>query len=141
MKLRIVTPLAVLVDDADIAALRAEDASGSFGILPGHAEFLTALAVSVLSWLKPGDTARHYCAVRRGVLAVTPDRNVEIATREAFLGDDLATLEDTVVKRFQADLETERNDRIESARMQISAIRHIMQHLRPNSRSTPGVAA
>ena len=141
MRLRIVTPLAVIVDEPDIVALRAEDASGSFGILPRHAEFLTALAISVVSWLTQRDTTRHYCAVRHGVLAVTMDHDVEIATREAFLGDDLMTLEDRMAKRFAADIENERNDRAESARLQISAIRQIMRHLRPNARSTPGMAA
>ena len=43
MRLRIVTPLAVVVDEDDILAVRAEDSSGSFGILPGHADFLTSL--------------------------------------------------------------------------------------------------
>jgi F-type H+-transporting ATPase subunit epsilon len=49
VRLRIVTPLSVIVDE-DAAALRAEDASGAFGVLPGHAPFLTALAVSIVSW-------------------------------------------------------------------------------------------
>ncbi len=35
MKLRIVTPLSVIVDDEDVTAVRAEDDSGSFGICPG----------------------------------------------------------------------------------------------------------
>ena len=30
--------------------LRAEDDTGAFGILPGHADFLTVLAVSVVTW-------------------------------------------------------------------------------------------
>jgi F-type H+-transporting ATPase subunit epsilon len=49
MRLRIVTPLSVVVDE-DADSLRAEDASGSFGIRPGHAPFLTALAISIVSW-------------------------------------------------------------------------------------------
>jgi F-type H+-transporting ATPase subunit epsilon len=44
MRLRIVTPLSIVVDE-DASALRAEDASGSFGILQGHAPFLTALTI------------------------------------------------------------------------------------------------
>ena len=34
MRLRIITPLSVVVDEDGVLALRAEDASGSFGILP-----------------------------------------------------------------------------------------------------------
>ena len=46
MRLLITTPLSVVVDEDGILALRAEDATGSFGILPGHADFLTSLAIS-----------------------------------------------------------------------------------------------
>ena len=69
MKLNIVTPLSVVVE-SDIRSLRAEDKSGSFGILTGHADFLTSLTVSVVSWTTLTGTA-GYCAVRGGVLTVT----------------------------------------------------------------------
>jgi len=36
----------------DVVYLRAEDDTGAFGILPGHTDFLTALAVSVASGAK-----------------------------------------------------------------------------------------
>jgi F-type H+-transporting ATPase subunit epsilon len=39
MRLSIVTPLEIIVDE-DIVSLRAEDVSGSFGILPHNAPFL-----------------------------------------------------------------------------------------------------
>ncbi len=45
MRLRITTPLAVVIDEDAVLALRAEDASGSFGIQPLHADFLTSLAI------------------------------------------------------------------------------------------------
>ncbi len=71
MKLKIVTPLAVAVAEDGVTALRAEDARGSFGILPGHADFLTRLVISVVSWSR-ADGTRHYCAVRQGMLSVSP---------------------------------------------------------------------
>ncbi len=128
MRLRVITPLSVVIDEVGVVMLRAEDDSGGFGILPGHAVFLTALAISVLSWAK-ADGIRHYCAVRRGVLAVTATRDVEVATREAIAGDDLATLDRTVLDRFQRDSDAELADRTESARLQLNAIRQIMRHL------------
>jgi F-type H+-transporting ATPase subunit epsilon len=136
--LRIITPLAVVVDEDDVLALRAEDASGSFGILPRHADFLTSLAISVVSW-KSSDGTGHHCAVRRGVLSVTGGREIAIATREAVTGDDLATLDQTVLGRFRADLETERTEHVESTRLQLNAIRQIVRHLRPNGRSGLGI--
>jgi len=133
MKLRITTPLAILVEEDGILGLRAEDDSGGFGILPGHADFLTSLAISVVGWKSAGG-AQHYAAVRRGVLSVAGGREIAIATREAVLGDDLATLDETVLARFRADIETERAEHADSTRLQLNAIRQIMRHLRSDAR-------
>jgi F-type H+-transporting ATPase subunit epsilon len=140
MRLRIITPLSMIVDEDGVLALRAEDASGSFGILPRHAEFLTSLIISVVSW-ECSDATRRYCAVRRGVLSVTAGQVIAIATREAVTGDDLATLDQAVLGRFRADIETERTERVESTRLQLSAIRQIMSRLRPGGRSSTGIFA
>jgi len=138
MRLRIITPLFVVIDEDGVLALRAEDATGSFGILPRHADFLTRLAISVVSW-KSSDGTRHHCAVRRGVLSIIAGRDIAIATREAVQGDDLATLDGTVLNRFRADIETERTEHVESTRLQLNAIRQIMRHLRPGGRVGPGI--
>ncbi|MGE0311723.1 MAG: F0F1 ATP synthase subunit epsilon [Lautropia sp.] len=130
MKLRIVTPLTVVVDEGGVTALRAEDASGSFGILAGHADFLTSLAISVVQWTDRSGRRRH-CAVRRGVLTVSRGSEIAIATREAVTGGDLATLDRQVLKRFRDELDAERRERIESTRLHLDAIRRVMQHLRP----------
>ncbi len=129
MKLRITTPLQVVLDQDGVTALRAEDASGGFGILPRHADFLTSLTISVVSWrMQEGE--RRYCAVRRGVFSVDGGDVVSIATRDAVFGDDLATLRATVLARFRADLETERSERVNSTKLELSAIRKIVSRLR-----------
>ncbi len=136
MRLRIVTPFLIVVDEDRVRALRAEDASGSFGVLPGHADFLTSLAISVVSWKIAGG-AQRYCAVRRGILSVTAGRDIAIATREAIPGDDFARLDETVLERFRADSEIERQEHVESTRLQLIAIRQIMRRLRPEGREAP----
>ena len=88
MRLVIATPTGIVIDNRDVASTRAEDASGSFGILDGHADFLTALSVCVVSW-REKNGAQRFCAVRRGTLAVRNGSEVSIATREALVGDDL----------------------------------------------------
>jgi F-type H+-transporting ATPase subunit epsilon len=130
----------VIVDEDRVLALRGEDATGSFGILPRHGDFLTSLAISVVSW-ESSDGTRHYCAVRRGVLSVIAGRDIAIATREAVPGDDLATLDETVLGRFRADIEMERTEHVESTRLQLNAIRQIMRHLQSGGRSGPGTFA
>jgi F-type H+-transporting ATPase subunit epsilon len=136
MRLRIVTPLAVIIDEDGVMALRAEDATGSFGILPGHADFLTSLAISVVSWGNRG-SRRNYCAVRRGVLAVAGGHEITVATREAVPGQDFATLDKTILARFRADIETERTEHVESTQLQLNAIRQIMRHLRSSQPGRP----
>jgi F-type H+-transporting ATPase subunit epsilon len=133
VKLRIVTPLDVVVDQDGVTAVRAEDATGSFGILSGHADFLTSLAITVVRWTG-SDGLRRYCAVRGGVLSVGAGHDVSVATREAVAGNDLATLDQSVLARFHADIETEREEHFESTRLELSAIRQIVSHLRPPGR-------
>jgi len=130
MKLTIVTPLSVIVEENEVSAVRAEDDSGSFGILPGHADFLTSLTVSVVSW-RNGKGGRHYCAVRGGFLTVNAGQSVAIATREAVIGDDLQTLDQTVLQRFRAERELERTEHVETTRLHLNAVRQIVRRLNP----------
>jgi F-type H+-transporting ATPase subunit epsilon len=130
MRLLITTPTAVVIDDPNVVAVRAEDESGSFGILNGHADFLTALTVSVVSWHR-ADGRQRFCAVRHGVLSVTRGSEMEIATREAIPGDDFDRLEQVVLAEFRESLEAERIARTESLQLQMKAIRQIVRYLRP----------
>lgn len=129
MRLLITDPLSIVVDHDDVESVRAEDASGGFGILPGHADLLTVLVPSVVSW-RHRDGRNGFCAVRRGVLTVTQGREVAIATRQAQLGDDLETLESAVLDRFQADTEAERAGRAAAMHLHTQAIRRIVEALR-----------
>ena len=132
MRLRIITPLSVVVDE-DIDGLRAEDASGSFGILNGHAPFVTALAVSLVSW-RTADR-EQFCALRGGVMTVSDASDIHIATREAVTGDDLATLDSDVLARFQSDADAQRTEHVEAMRLQFNAIRHMVSRLSPGAKS------
>ena len=130
MRLLITTPEAVVVDEQNVVAIRAEDESGSFGILNGHADFLTALTVSVVSW-RHGDGRERFCAVRRGILSVANGSEVAIATREAFTGDDLEVLERSVLEQLRNTQEAERTARTQALQLQTTAIRQIVRYLRP----------
>ena len=135
MRLLITTPTSVVVDQRDVVAVRAEDESGSFGILPGHADFLTVLMVSVVSWHgaepRGAQLPQQFCAVRRGVLSVSTGADVAIATRAAIVSDDLARLQHLILGQFREDVEAERTARAESLQLQLQAIRQIVRYLRP----------
>ncbi len=128
MKLKIVTPLSIVLEK-DIDRLRAEDASGSFGIMPSHAPFMTALAISIVSWHQ-GDQAQ-FCAVRGGVLTVSGGdlTTITIATREAVVGDELTKLDAEILARFQSEADAEKVDHVETVQLHLNAIRKMVNRL------------
>ncbi|MEO9901751.1 F0F1 ATP synthase subunit epsilon [Nisaea sp.] len=137
MKLTIATPLALIVDEADVSHVRAEDETGAFGLLPGHADFLTELAISVVTW-RDETGAEHHVAVRGGMLSVRDGDMIEIATREAVPGDDLGQLETEVLDRFRRQISEEQSARTDAHRLYLAAIQQIITALHPNSSGISG---
>lgn len=129
LRLVVSTPTRLLVDERRVMAVRAEDASGSFGILPGHANFVTALSPCVLRWRLEGD--ERYCALRGGVLSVRDGRQVSVACRHGVLGDQLAKLEAEVRAAALAQAGVESRARVEQARLHAYAVRQLLRYLRP----------
>ena len=93
--------MSVVVNASDVRYVRAEDETGSFGILAGHADFITVLAVSVITWRSHKDD-EHYVAVRGGVLTVRDGDLVEVATREAVVED--TPISDTIRTEWSTGL-------------------------------------
>jgi len=140
MRLTVATPLAVVVEADDVAGLRAEDTTGAFGILPGHADFLTALAVSVISWHDARGAERHV-AVRGGMLEVRDGASIAVATPAAVASDDLHKLETEVLAAFRRASEEEQAARTDAQRLYLAAIRQICRFLRSERRAmVPGGA-
>ena len=129
MRLTVATPLVIVVEVGDVVHLRAEDDTGAFGILPGHTDFLTALAVSVASW-RDDRGAEHHVAVRGGMLEVRDGNTIGIATPEAVAGDDLQRLETEVLAKFRLQLVEEQAARTDAQRLYLAAIRQIARFLR-----------
>ena len=132
LTLTVTTPLAVAVSEPNVASIRAEDRSGGFGLLPGHADFLTVLGASVLRW-HGSDGIWHYCALRGGILRMSAGSTVHVACREAVRGDDLASLEALVKKGFADQVDAARRARAEQTRLHTNAIRSLMRQLGPAS--------
>jgi len=132
MRLTVVTPLAIVVDGAEVAHLRAEDETGAFGILPHHADFLTALAISVATW-RDVQGREHHIALRGGMIEVRGGDTITIATPEAVLGEDMHRLEHEVLAAFEREIVEERAARIDAERLYIAAIRQIFRVLRPGN--------
>jgi F-type H+-transporting ATPase subunit epsilon len=131
LHLTVTTPSRILVESDNVAAVRAEDQSGSFGILPGHADVLTVLVPSVLRW-RTADGAARYCAVRGGVFTVAAGRDIAVACREGVVGDSLEDLEAKVRTVRAQELEADRKARVEQVRLHALAVRQLLRYLRPN---------
>jgi len=129
MRLSVATPLAIVIEVSDVAHLRAEDDTGAFGILPGHADFLTALAVSVVTW-RDESGIEHHVALRGGMLEVRDGDTIAIATPEAVTSEDLHRLEVEVLDTFRRELLEEQAARTDARRLYLAAIRQIARLLR-----------
>lgn len=128
MRLLVTTPMSVVVEADDVRHIRAEDETGAFGILPGHADFITVLSISVITW-RDGADVEHHAAVRGGVLTVRDGGVVEVATREAVGEDTLRELGDAVLTRFHEEAEAEAESRVSAQRLQLAAIRQLQRYL------------
>ncbi|RMF03719.1 MAG: F0F1 ATP synthase subunit epsilon [Alphaproteobacteria bacterium] len=136
MRLLVTTPMSVIVDADDVRHVRAEDETGAFGILPGHAGFLTVLALSVITWRNHKDD-EHHVAVRGGVLMVRDGDLVEVATREAVGEDTLHALGQAVLDRFREEAQAEAESRVSASRLHLAAIRQLQRYLEADRQPVP----
>ncbi len=135
MRLVIATPTDVIVDAEEVREVRAEDPTGGFGIRPGHADFVTVLTVSVVTWIDPGG-AEHFVAVRNGVLSVKQGRLVNIATKDARAGTSLSELRADILQHFR-DIDMKEDEmRRKSNRLHAATIRQLQRVLDSSQRPT-----
>jgi len=137
MRLLITTPLELVLDVEGVTRIRAGDDSGSFGILPGHADFLTVLAVSVLSWTGADGEERH-AALRGGILRVTGGAQVSVAAREAVCAGSLEDLGEAVLERFRIEEKSDEEARISTARLHLATMRQMQRYLTATHRGYEG---
>src|SRR5512140_4039525 len=85
LKVELMTPYKkVLSEEVDM--ITATGTLGEFGVLPGHAPFLTSLKIGELSYAKDGET--FYVAVNWGYLEVENDE-VTILVETAERADEI----------------------------------------------------
>lgn len=149
LRLTIVTPLQVVLDIGEVRHVRAEDATGSFGILPGHVDFLTVLSVSVLIYRLESENTdqvadgvatgrEHFVGLRGGVLLVTEGQHVQVFTREATQSDNLRILSTEVKSRLSLAAALEAEAHKSFSRMEGSLLSHMTDYLRHEQRSGGG---
>ncbi len=134
MRLVVLTPQALVVD-RDVVHVRAEDASGAFGVLDRHADLLTALTVSVLVY-RAVDPRDHFIALRGGILTVSGRRRVDVLTREAVASDDLEQLEREVLVRFRRAVADEEQARRGAGKLEGALLRRVADYAQTGRAAT-----
>jgi F-type H+-transporting ATPase subunit epsilon len=127
--LSIVTPSAKLIDIENSVSVRADDESGSFGILKGHTDFLTVLIPSVVRW-RDAQGAEHYCIVDGGILTVRGGIEVAIACRQGKIGEDIDRLHEDIAAMRAEQADAARNARVEQTQLHANAVRQLMRLMR-----------
>jgi F-type H+-transporting ATPase subunit epsilon len=123
MRLRILLPSMVLAD-TPARKVTAEGLHGSFTLLPRHVDFLAALVPGLLAY-ESAEGEESFAAVDGGLL-VKYGPDVFISTARAVVGDDLATLRQTIDREFLAVDERERATRGVMARLEADFIRRFL---------------
>lgn len=136
MNLMVTTPTAVVAEVDGILHIRAEDRTGAFGIAPGHADFVTLLTVSVVSWTAERGK-EGFVLVRGGVLTVQGGQHVEIAARDAYREEDLADLGDRALAELRKADEAEDVTRTVDTRLHLATMRQVERVLRAGRPDAP----
>ena len=85
LKIELVTPYKKVLSE-EVDEITASGALGEFGILPGHAPFLTSLKIGELSYKK--DNSTFHLAVNWGYFEVTDDK-VTVLVETAERADEI----------------------------------------------------
>lgn len=124
MRLKLLLPSEVLIDEP-VQKVIAQGRNGSFCLEPRHVDFVSALAPGILQFID-AHGQEMFVAVDEGILVKCADE-VLVSAYNAVRGEDLATLKDTVVKRFRQLDESERIARSALARLEAGVVRRFTQ--------------
>jgi F-type H+-transporting ATPase subunit epsilon len=124
MRLRVLLPEQILLD-TDVQKVTAEAENGSFGLLPRHADFVTALVPGILTFT-PTDGREEFLAVDEGIL-VKSGADVRVSTRNAVLGQELGELKRMVEERFKKVDKFEKKSRDALYKMEADLVRRFME--------------
>jgi F-type H+-transporting ATPase subunit epsilon len=124
MRLRILLPTQVLVD-ANVSKVVAEAENGSFGLLPRHIDFVTALVPGIIAYVDSGGR-QELVGIGEGILVKCGDE-VRVATGRAIRGTNLTTLKREVDRWFLEIDEQAAMARTAMARLEAGVIRRFTE--------------
>jgi len=124
MRLKLLLPNEILINEP-VQKIIAKAHNGSFCLEPRHIDFVSALVPGLLMYIAESGQ-EVFIAIDEGTLVKCGDE-VLISTYNAVIGNDLATLRDTVENRFVQLGESERIARSALARLEAGVIRRFTQ--------------
>lgn len=124
MRLRVLLPEQILVD-RQVLKVTADAENGSFGLLPRHVDFVTALTAGILTFVSE-DEQEGFLAVDEGIL-VKCGEDVRVSTRNAVLGQELGELKRMIVERFEQLDDHERKSRDALYKLEADLVRRFME--------------
>lgn len=86
LKLKVITPEKVLLEQDDVDAVYSTAVDGEFGVMPGHIPYMAPLAIGVSKFVH-GSEAKYISTI--GGIFQVKDNEVLILTDEAELGEDI----------------------------------------------------
>jgi F-type H+-transporting ATPase subunit epsilon len=117
----------------DVLSFVAEDASGSFGILPGHARFVTVLEFGLASF-RTASAGWRYVAAPGAVLRFAGGE-LHLATRRFVCGADYERIRDVLRQQLRAEEDALREIRLSLRRLEESMLRRLWQLARGEGRA------
>ncbi|MEP6898197.1 MAG: F0F1 ATP synthase subunit epsilon [Rhodanobacter sp.] len=120
MKLEVLLPYGVFLEQDNVSSIVAETSDGSLGLLPHRLDCAAALVPGILTYA-PQAGALAYIAVDEGMLVKAGD-DVLVSVRRAIGGKNLAALQEAVKHEFLVVDEQQRTvraalDKLESGLM------------------------
>jgi len=116
MKLKVLLPFQIFVEESDVLRVVAETPEGSFGLLPHRLDCVAALAPGILIY-ETESQGEACLAVDEGVLIKT-GTEVLVSVRNAVTGTDLGQLRAAVEQEFLSLDEQERSVRLLLSKME-----------------------
>ena len=123
MTLKVLLPTRILLEKK-VTKVVAEAENGSFGLLPRHIDFASALAPGILAYY-PERGDEELIAIDEGALVKVGDE-VLVSVRNAVQGKGLGSLRQTVQEQFERLDRQERKARSALARLEAGMVRRFL---------------
>jgi F-type H+-transporting ATPase subunit epsilon len=116
MELKILLPYRIFAEIKNVSNIVAETSEGSFGLLPQRLDCVAAIVPSIFTYETESKSV-HYLAVDKGIL-IKAGSQVMVSVRNAFGGEDLGKLRESVEDEYKKLDDNEKEIRSTMAKME-----------------------